>query len=101
MQSYKRKKRVRNILIVAILILVSFTMLIPFWWMITTSLDWAAVTRVPFPPRFWPKEFSWQAIPRYLRKHSHGHVHVEHAYSDSGYDYRIRFIGAACGVFPV
>ncbi len=61
MQSYKRKKKFRNMLIISILILVSLTMLIPFWWMITTSLDWAAVTRVPFPPRFWPKEFSWQA----------------------------------------
>jgi multiple sugar transport system permease protein len=61
MRSYKAQKRLRSFLTILALSLVSVTMLIPLWWMISTSFDWAAVTKVPFPPRFWPKQFSLQA----------------------------------------
>ncbi len=60
-QSYVRKKRINNFIILLILSLLSITMLLPFWWMISTSFDWDAITRVPFPPRFWPKTPSLQA----------------------------------------
>src|SRR5690606_33337209 len=33
-------------------------MIIPFVWMLLTSFDWAARLNIPFPPRFWPKDFS-------------------------------------------
>lgn len=34
----------------------SLIMVIPFIWMISTSLDWDAVADIPFPPRLWPLE---------------------------------------------
>ncbi|MFU0799048.1 MAG: carbohydrate ABC transporter permease [Xylanivirga thermophila] len=53
-KSMKRSKRTSSIIIFIILALGSLTMIIPFFWMITTSFDWDAVMNVPFPPRFWP-----------------------------------------------
>ena len=61
LRSYKAQKRLRSTLTILMLTLVSFTTLVPLWWMVSTSFDWAAVTKVPFPPRFWPKDFSLQA----------------------------------------
>lgn len=33
-------------------------MIVPFVWMLMTSFDWSARLNIPFPPRFWPEEFS-------------------------------------------
>lgn len=43
-------------LIGIILSIGSFIMIIPFLWMLSTSLDWEARLNIPFPPRFWPEE---------------------------------------------
>ncbi|MGM7722786.1 carbohydrate ABC transporter permease [Metabacillus sp. Hm71] len=41
-----------------VLLIGSLVMIIPFIWMVLTSFDWAARLKIPFPPRFWPEEFS-------------------------------------------
>jgi len=52
------KKIISNVVVYALLILIAALAVIPLWWMISTSLDRQAVARLPFPPRFWPEEFS-------------------------------------------
>ncbi len=47
-----------NIIIYVFLIIGSIVMFVPIVWMITTSFDWKAVLEVPFPPKFYPQEFS-------------------------------------------
>jgi len=54
--SAKRNRRVADMLVVVILSLLSLITIIPFIWMISTSLDWEAVAGIPFPPRLWPGE---------------------------------------------
>ncbi|MCJ7841269.1 carbohydrate ABC transporter permease [Lederbergia sp. NSJ-179] len=54
----KRTKLVNNIIVSSILLLGSVIMIIPFVWMLLTSFDWGARLNIPYPPRFWPKEFS-------------------------------------------
>lgn len=36
-------------------------MLVPFLWMVSTSLDGQAMTQVPFPPRLIPEEPTWKS----------------------------------------
>ncbi|WP_188692339.1 carbohydrate ABC transporter permease [Pullulanibacillus camelliae] len=57
-KSQKRSKRIGNWILTLILLLGSIVMVIPFIWMAMTSFDWGARLTIPFPPRFWPKEFS-------------------------------------------
>lgn len=47
---------IKDALVFVILSLGSLVMIIPFAWMLTTSFDWGAVSNIPFPPRFWPAE---------------------------------------------
>ncbi|GIN58631.1 sugar ABC transporter permease [Lederbergia ruris] len=56
--SMKKTKLVGNIIISSILLVGSGIMIIPFVWMLLTSFDWGARLNIPYPPRFWPKEFS-------------------------------------------
>jgi multiple sugar transport system permease protein len=53
-----RSKIVSNWILTFVLLLGSLVMIIPFIWMVLTSFDWAARLKIPFPPRFWPEEFS-------------------------------------------
>lgn len=53
-----KSKRLSNIILICILLFGSLIMIVPFLWMLLTSFDWAARLNIPFPPRFWPKEFS-------------------------------------------
>ncbi|WP_130860923.1 carbohydrate ABC transporter permease [Gracilibacillus phocaeensis] len=53
-----KKKRMGNFILVLILSIGSLVMVIPFLWMVFTSFDWQARLNIPFPPRFWPEEFS-------------------------------------------
>jgi len=57
-RSMKKAQLTGNILLLAILLLGSLIMIIPFLWMVLTSFDWQARLKIPFPPRFWPEEFS-------------------------------------------
>lgn len=57
-KSLKKSKRIGNIILILILSIGSLIMIIPFLWMLLTSFDWEARLNIPFPPRFWPKEFS-------------------------------------------
>ncbi|NGP46318.1 carbohydrate ABC transporter permease [Bacillaceae bacterium SIJ1] len=52
------RKKKGSILLVALLLIGSITMIIPFVWMLMTSFDWEARLNIPFPPRFWPEDFS-------------------------------------------
>lgn len=55
--SLKGEKRLNQTLIIVILALGTLTMIVPFWWMISTSFDGAVtVDDIPFPPRFYPLE---------------------------------------------
>ncbi|MDC3418037.1 carbohydrate ABC transporter permease [Aquibacillus salsiterrae] len=57
-KSIKKTRLVGNIVLTGILLFGSLIMIIPFLWMVLTSFDWQARLNIPFPPRFWPKEFS-------------------------------------------
>ncbi len=57
-QTMTKKKRMGNFILVLILSIGSLVMVIPFLWMVFTSFDWQARLNIPFPPRFWPEEFS-------------------------------------------
>lgn len=52
------KPKAKDVLLIFILAVGSLVMIIPFLWMVLTSFDWAARLNIPFPPRFWPKDFS-------------------------------------------
>ncbi|TWD96539.1 carbohydrate ABC transporter membrane protein 2 (CUT1 family) [Neobacillus bataviensis] len=53
-----RPKAVADGILIAVLLIGSLIMIIPFIWMVITSFDWGARLKIPFPPRFWPEEFS-------------------------------------------
>jgi len=57
--SHKRQKMIQQIIITFILAVGSLTMIIPFWWMVSTSFDMEAIFEFIMPPRFWPGEPSW------------------------------------------
>lgn len=59
--SHKRDKFIRQAVLVVILGIGSLTMIIPFWWMVSTSLDMSAMFNMIMPPRFWPAEPSLNA----------------------------------------
>ncbi len=52
------RKRFAQIALWIILSLGATTMLLPFWWMLSTSFDQDAILDVPFPPRFIPGRFT-------------------------------------------
>lgn len=53
--SLRGEKITNQVIICVILALGTLTMIIPFWWMISTSFDGAVtVDSIPFPPRFYP-----------------------------------------------
>lgn len=53
--SLKGEKRLNQAIIIIVLALGTLTMIVPFWWMISTSFDGAVtVDDIPFPPRFYP-----------------------------------------------
>lgn len=55
--SLKGEKRFNQAVLWIILALGTLTMIVPFWWMISTSFDGAVtVDDIPFPPRFYPLE---------------------------------------------
>ena len=47
---------------VTVLAIGSLTMIIPFWWMISTAFDAAAMFDLVMPPVFWPREFTTNAF---------------------------------------
>ncbi len=55
-----RKRRVKTFdaIIMVLLTIGAVVFAIPFVWMVMTSFDKGAVVTAPFPPRFYPKEFS-------------------------------------------
>jgi multiple sugar transport system permease protein len=57
-KSMKKKRQLGDVILTTILLLGSLIMIIPFVWMLLTSFDWAARLNIPFPPRFWPEQFS-------------------------------------------
>jgi multiple sugar transport system permease protein len=57
-KSMKKTKFMGSLVLTCILLLGSLIMIIPFVWMLVTSFDWGARLNIPFPPRFWPLEFS-------------------------------------------
>ncbi len=57
-RSAKKQRLFGNILLMVVLSIGSLIMIIPFLWMVLTSFDWQARLNIPFPPRFWPEEFS-------------------------------------------
>lgn len=57
-QSLNRSKVISDWILTSVLLIGSLVMIIPFIWMVFTSFDWAARLKIPFPPRFWPEEFS-------------------------------------------
>lgn len=57
-KSMRKTKQAGNLILVLILSIGSLIMIVPFLWMVLTSFDWGARLNIPFPPRFWPKEFS-------------------------------------------
>ncbi|MDQ0343140.1 carbohydrate ABC transporter permease [Lederbergia wuyishanensis] len=57
-KSLKKSKLVGSLTLLVVLLVGSLIMIIPFVWMLLTSFDWAARLNIPFPPRFWPKDFS-------------------------------------------
>mgnify|MGYP001290572437 CR=1 FL=1 len=59
-RSQQKTKFIGNIVLTGILLLGSLIMIITFAWMVLTSFDWQARLNIPFPPRFWPEEFSTQ-----------------------------------------
>lgn len=70
MNTVGKKITIGKIIVYTILIFTSVIVVFPFYWMITTALDGDAITRLPFPPRFWPAEPStwgfyvtWRNVP--------------------------------------
>jgi multiple sugar transport system permease protein len=55
-----RSKAVTHGGVLVLLSVSSLIMVIPFLWMLMTSFDWAARLNIPFPPKFWPQDFSLQ-----------------------------------------
>ncbi|WP_239588105.1 carbohydrate ABC transporter permease [Gracilibacillus alcaliphilus] len=53
-----KQRRIGNFFLILVLSIGSLVMIIPFLWMLFTSFDWQARLNIPFPPRFWPEEFS-------------------------------------------
>jgi len=60
--SHKRAKLIQDIIIIIILGIGSLSMIIPFWWMISTALDETAMFELVIPPVFWPQEFTTRAF---------------------------------------
>jgi len=58
--SYKIQKNRSAAVIFIVLLLGAVTVIFPFFWMVMTSFDWVAVRTIPFPPRLWPKEFTFR-----------------------------------------
>lgn len=56
--SQRRAVRLQQIVIVVILSIGALAMIIPFEWMLATSLSRSANTAMPRIPRFWPADFS-------------------------------------------
>ncbi|MDN3954854.1 carbohydrate ABC transporter permease [Sporolactobacillus laevolacticus] len=54
-KSKKGKMRYGQLIILAVLLLGSVTMIVPLLWMVMTSFDWGARLNIPFPPRIWPE----------------------------------------------
>jgi ABC-type glycerol-3-phosphate transport system permease component len=48
------EKKVQSVALHIVLILIAFTMIVPFWWMVSTSLTENANTEVSNPPRWTP-----------------------------------------------
>ena len=64
-KKFTSKKRIKNIndfILIAVLGIFSLTMIIPFWWMISTAFDEAAMFEMVIPPVFWPTEFTTRAF---------------------------------------
>jgi multiple sugar transport system permease protein len=55
----KDKQKILNAVILLLLAVIGFTMIYPFVWMISVSLEQTANVAMPFPPRLIPEEFSW------------------------------------------
>lgn len=53
-----KRRKSRGVLRTLVLLFGALVIAIPFVWMVATSLDRSAVVTAPFPPRFYPKEFS-------------------------------------------
>lgn len=60
--SKKRKELISDLIIITVLGIGSLTMIVPFWWMVSTALDAAAMFDMIMPPVFWPQEFSTRAF---------------------------------------
>ena len=50
----------RKIILYTVLIVTALTMIVPFWWMIVTSLEAEANIMLPYPPRFIPEDITLQ-----------------------------------------
>lgn len=55
----KGKLNVLNAVVFLLLAAIGFTMIYPFLWMISVSLEQTANIALPFPPRLIPEAFSW------------------------------------------
>lgn len=62
----KRRSRLTRLLLSAVLAVGALTMIIPFVWMIFTSVK-SPVELAQFPPTFWPHEWHWENYPEALR----------------------------------
>lgn len=55
----KDRQKILNAVVFLLLVATGFTMIYPFVWMISVSLEQTANVAMPFPPRLIPKQFSW------------------------------------------
>jgi len=60
--SHRRNKLISDIIIIIVLAIGSLAMIIPFWWMVSTAFDEAAMFELVIPPVFWPQEFTTRAF---------------------------------------
>lgn len=42
-----------------LLLIVAVIIIIPFWWTCTTSFEKITTYAMPYPPKFWPENFTW------------------------------------------
>lgn len=64
-RAHKRGPRrvIRNIVVYSVLFILGALFLLPFLWMVTSSLR-SQGAGITFPPQFLPTEFNWQNYPR-------------------------------------
>lgn len=55
----KDRQKILNAVVFLLLAAIGFTMIYPFVWMISVSLEQTANVAMPFPPRLIPQQFSW------------------------------------------